>query len=160
MERLAEDWALDSDGISSSASNAIQDVSQERVIENRWKEIDQLREGGTLTVVPVDISRSKLFMPTKWVDTTDKARLVAKEISMYMSDEFFAPSSTTFTSELVDLAASTFKLSPLCVDVARAFLHCEENEEVYMKPQDIRLERERVEGRSDDVVWRMNNVVW
>lgn len=39
-ERAAEDWALGSDEIAPSASNAIDDVNQEGVIENRWKELD------------------------------------------------------------------------------------------------------------------------
>lgn len=96
-----------------------------------------MTEFRTFTVVPGEMSRDKLFIPMRWVDTTVKARLVAEEIAAYMRDEFFAPSSTTVKSKLVGSAASSFKRSRLCVEVSRAFLHCEEDEEVYMKPPDL-----------------------
>lgn len=136
-------------------------MDQSRIEESRWKEIEHLIELGTFTMVLADTAMDKRFIPTGWVSARGKAGLVAKEMATptHMGDEFLAPLCMMTTSRLVGLLASSFKLSKKSVGWSSPLLHCKEDGEVYLRQSELWLARERVEGRSGEVVWRMEPCV-
>jgi len=137
-----------------------EELEEERVNGNRWKEIDKLVELEAFEVVPADKAAGQLVLNTRFVDTKDKSRFVAKEIRTYATDEFYAPASTPTTGRLVDSWAIKKQLSRLALDVGRAFLHVPEDEIVFAKPPPCWLEKEAAEGRSTHVLWRMRKVLY
>ena len=80
-----------------------EELEEERVNGNWWKEIDKLVEFEAFEVVPADKAAGHLVLNTRFVDTKGKSRFVAKEIRTYATDEFYAPASTSATGRLVDI---------------------------------------------------------
>jgi hypothetical protein len=94
------------------------------------------------------------------VDNVDTSRFVAREIAKYKTDEYFAPSSTTATTRMVDIYASKLNKSRMTLDIARAFLNVPEDEDVLVVPPTVWLRREAEQNRSTEVLWKMRRVLY
>ena len=110
-------------------------LEEARVEKNRRDEIAALVEFGAFEALDaLDMEPGTKLLPTRFVDTEEKSRFVAKEIATYATDAFYAPSSTSPTARMIDLAACKLRLLRLVMDVRRAFLILPETEVVYCRP--------------------------
>ena len=82
--------------------------------------------------VPVDRKAYAGYkiLKTRFVDTDEKSRFVAKEYNTGATDEFFAQATTMSTGRLVGALACKHRHSRMILDVHRAFLHLTEEETV------------------------------
>ena len=73
-------------------------------------------------------------MSTRFVDTEEKSRFVSREFrDGEITDDHFAPGTTSPTQRLVDYLAAKRGHAKLIADFSRAFLHVEEDELIYVK---------------------------
>ena len=154
---LAHLAGTDLELLPSATGSGEEDIEETRVQWNRQKELEELEKFEAYVVIrSSEMPVGARVLPTRFVDTAEKSRFVAKEIATYRTDEFFAPSSTAPTSRMIDILACKCGLARLTLDVKRAFLNVPEDEEIYVQPP-----REWLESQSDqEVVWRMNRVLY
>ena len=112
----------------------LRDVAAEELEKNRDAELDKLESFGAFTEIGAEHTKGKKFLTMRWVDTEEKSRLVVREFASEKRDDLFAAASTHTTHLLVDLIAAVFLFSRAIGDIARAFLHVPEDEEVYSRP--------------------------
>jgi hypothetical protein len=136
---------------------------QTELEKNQWTEIGNLEEFESFEVVPIDeadLVEGK-FLTTRWVDTEEKSRFVSREFKDGdLTDDHFAPGTTSPTHRLVDFMAAKRGHAKLIADFSRAFLHVVEDELIYVKPPEIWLADRRAKGLSDQVWWRMKKVLY
>ncbi len=79
------------------------------------------------------------ILKTRFVDTEDKSRFVAKQYNNTgATNEFFARATTMTTGRLVDALACQHRHSRMTLDVCRAFLCSIEDETVLVEPGGLR----------------------
>lgn len=73
-------------------------------------------------VVDSQLAKKYPVLSTRMVDTDEKSRFVAREIAEYRNNDFYAPSSASATTRMVDIDAFRMGKSRMTLDVARASL--------------------------------------
>ena len=99
-------------------------------------------------------------MKTRFVDTDEKSRFVAKEYNTGATDEFFAQATTMTTGRMVDALACKRRHSRMILDVHRAFLHLIEDETVLVEPPLEWQEAEPAAGRDPTRLWLMKKILY
>jgi hypothetical protein len=106
---------------------------------------------------------SALKLSVTWVvairDQGLKARLCARDFARTKRMDLFAPGSTQLTSRVIDLKAVRRGLCGYTVDVTAAYNTLDEPENVVVTPPVEWLQLRAAEGKSTNVLWKMEKVV-
>ena len=106
------------------------DVAEETLRRSRQDEIEVMAKFKAYEAVDRKDYAGHKILKTRFVDTEEKSRFVAKEYNTGATDEFFAQATTMTTGRLVDAMACKHRHSRMILDVHRAFLHLPEDETV------------------------------
>lgn len=137
-----------------------EESQEDRQRQNRLEEIRVLEKFKAFKPVPAETAVGKKVLPTRFVDTVEKSRFVAKEFNTYVTDDYYAQATTVTTNKLIDLLAARRRYARLILDVHRAFLHLVEDEEIYVVPPVEWQEQFRDEAGGSGQLWQMLRVLY
>ena len=146
----------------------LDDVAGEKALEEARVEKNWQDESAALVEFEafeasnaLDVEPGTKLLPSRFVDTEEKSRFVAKEIATSATDAFYSPSSTSPTARMVDLTACKLRLPRLVLDVRRAFLNVPETEIVYCRPPWERVNEAGADGAlRARQFWRLRKVLY
>ena len=136
------------------------DVEEEKRDRQRVEEIRALEKFDSFEGVPRDEYNNHKILGTRFVDTDEKSRFVAKEFDTGPTDQFYAQATTMTTNRLVDVLATKRGHGRLIMDIHRAFLHLVEDELVLVEPPDIWKQEEIAAGRDGTQLWRTKKILY
>ena len=144
----------------------------EEMMKGRQKELNSLKEMGTMTVVKRIEAVGKRTIQTRWVhrekDGRVKSRLVLKDYNRCQGrtqPEMFSPTPSTLSLKTM-LAASSHDRNndpesnhiTVSIDVDTAFLHADVDQDLFAEPpeQDEWYDA----GLKEDEVWKLNKALY
>ena len=136
------------------------DVAEDTRRRNRQEEIEVMAKFKAYEPVDRRAYAGHKILKTRFVDTDEKSRFVAKEYNTGATDEFFAQATMMSTGRLVDALACKRWHSRMILDVHWAFLHLTEEETVLVEPPLEWQESERAAGRDPTRLWRMKKILY
>ena len=144
----------------------------EEMMKGRQKELNSLKEMGTMTVVKRSEAVGKRTIQTRWVDREKggrvKSRLVLKDYNRCQArtqPEMFSPTPSTLSVKTM-LAASSHDRNndpesnhiTVSIDVHTAFLHADVDQDLFAEPPEPR--EWYVAGLQEDEVWKLNKSLY
>ena len=93
-------------GWEDEAMDSSEDVAANTLEANRMLEVETLEKFEAFEVVPRGSFPNAVVLKTRFVDTSEKSRFVAKEFNTFSTDDFYAQASTVLTSKLIDVIAA------------------------------------------------------
>ena len=143
----------------------------EEMMKGRQKELNSLKEMGTMTVVKRTEAVGKRTIQTRWVDREKdgkvKSRLVLKDYNRCQGrtqPEMFSPTPSTLSLKTM-LAASSHDRNndpesnhiTISIDVHTAFLHADVDQDLFAEPPEP--DEWYDAGLKKDEVWKLNKVL-
>ena len=140
----------------------------EEMMKGRQKELNSLKEMGTMTVVKRSEAVGKRTIQTRWVDREKdgrvKSRLVLKDYNRCQGrtqPEMFSPTPSTLSLKTM-LAASSHDRNndpesnhiTVSIDVHTAFLHADVDQDLFAEPPEP--DEWHDAGLKEDEVWKLN----
>ena len=135
-------------------------VEENKLYSNRLEEIAVMEKFQAFEAVDRKAYSGYKVLQTRFVDTDEKSRFVAKEYNTFATGEFFAQATTMSTGRLVDAIAAHHRGSRMILDVHRAFLHLPEDEVVVIEPPGEWKRREEQAGRDPTRLWLTKKVLY
>ena len=144
----------------------------EEMMKGRQKELNSLKEMGTMTVVKRTEAVGKRTIQTRWVDREKdgkvKSRLVLKDYNRCQGrtqPEMFSPTPSTLSLKTM-LAASSHDRNndpesnhiTISIDVHTAFLHADVDQELFAEPPEP--DEWYDAGLKEDEVWKLNKALY
>ena len=144
----------------------------EELMKGRQKELNSLKEMGTMTVVKRSEAVGKRTIQTRWVarekDGRVKSRLVLKDYNRCQGrtqPEMFSPTPSTLSLKKV-LAASSHDRNndpesnhiTVSIDVHTAFLHADVDQDLFAEPPEP--DEWYDAGLEEDEVWKLNKALY
>ena len=142
----------------------------EEMMKGRQKELNSLKEMGTMTVVKRTEAVGKRTIQTRWVDREKdgkvKSRLVLKDYNRCQGrtqPEMFSPTPSTLSLKTM-LAASSRNNDPesnhitISIDVHTAFLHADVDQDLFAEPPEP--DEWYDAGLKEDEVWKLNKALY
>ena len=132
----------------------------EGMMKGRQKELNSLKEMGTMTVVKRTEAVGKRTIQTRWVDRERdgrvKSRLVLKDYNRCQGrtqPEMFSPTPSTLSLKTM-LAASSHDRKHM----TRAFLHADVDQDLFAEPPEP--DEWYDAGLKEDEVWKLNKALY
>eukprot|EP00971_Amphidinium_carterae_P037490 737254-Amphidinium_carterae.1 len=135
-------------------------------------ELQRLEDFKAFTAVARASTKGHRIISTRWVNKWKldngqwvfRARFVAKDFANYPTDEYFAPTTSSTTSRILDVYAVKKGHFHFELDASNAFLHtpCAEDEVIYIEPPDqwLQMHAESLKASVGlDCVWRMHKMI-
>ena len=144
----------------------------EEMMKGRQKELNSLKEMGTMTVVKRSEAIGKRTIQTRWVDREKdgrvKSRLVLKDYNRCQErtqPEMFSPTPSTLSLKTM-LAASSHDRNndresnhiTVSIDVHTAFLHADVDQDLFAEPPEP--DEWYDAGLKEDEVWKLNKALY
>ena len=144
----------------------------EEMMKGRQKELNSLKEMGTMTVVKRSEAVGKRTIQTRWVDREKdgrvKSRLVLKDYNRCQGrtqHEMFSPTPSTLSLKTM-LAASSHDRNfhpesnhiTVSIDVHTAFLHADVDQDLFAEPPEP--DEWYDAGLKEDEVWKLNKALY
>ena len=144
----------------------------EEMMKGRQKELNSLKEMGTMTVVKRSEAVGKTTIQTRWVDREKdgqvESRLVLKDYNRCQrrtQPEMFSPTPSTLSLKTM-LAASSHDRNndpesdqiTIAIDVHTAFLHANVDQQLFAEPPEP--DEWYDAGLKEDEVWRLNKALY
>ena len=144
----------------------------EEMMKGRQKELNSLKEMGTMTVVKRTEAVGKRTIQTRWVDREKdgkvKSRLVLKDYNRCQGrtqPEMFSPTPSTLSLKTM-LAASSHDRNndpesnhiTISIDVHTAFLHADVDQDLFAEPPEP--DEWYDAGLKEDEVWKLNKALY
>ena len=144
----------------------------EEMMKGRQKELNSLKEMGTMTVVKRSEAVGKRTIQTRWVDREKdgrvKSRLVLKDYNRCQGrtqPEMFSPTPSTLSLKTM-LAASSHDRNndpesnhiTVSIDVHTAFLHADVDQDLFAEPPEP--DEWYDAGLKEDKVWKLNKELY
>ena len=144
----------------------------EEMMKGRQKELNSLKEMGTMTVVRRTEAVGKRTIQTRWVDREKdgkvKSRLVLKDYNQCQGrtqPEMFSPTLSTLSLKTM-LAASSHDRNndpesnhiTISIDVHTAFLHADVDQDLFAEPPEP--DEWYDAGLKEDEVWKLNKALY
>ena len=144
----------------------------EEMMKGRQKELNSLKEMGTMTVVKRSEAVGKRTIQTRWVDREKdgrvKSRLVLKDYNRCQGrtqPEMFSPTPSTLSLKTM-LAASSHDRNndpesnhiTVSIDVHTAFLHADVDQDLFAEPPEP--DEWYDAGLKEDEVWKLNKALY
>ena len=144
----------------------------EEMMKGRQKELNSLKEMGTMTVVKRTEAVGKRTIQTRWVDREKdgkvKSRLVLKDYNRCQGrtqPEMFSPTPSTLSLKTM-LAASSHDRNndpesnhiTISIDVHTAFLHADVDQDLFAEPPEP--DEWYDAGLKEDEVWKLNEALY
>ena len=144
----------------------------EEMMKGRQKELNSLKEMGTMTVVKRTEAVGKRTIQTRWVDREKvgkvKSRLVLKDYNRCQGrtqPEMFSPTPSTLPLKTM-LAASSHDRNndpesnhiTISIDVHTAFLHADVDQDLFAEPPEP--DEWYDAGLKEDEVWKLNKALY
>ena len=144
----------------------------EEMMKGRQKELNSLKEMGTMTVVKRSEAVGKRTIQTRWVDCEKdgrvKSRLVLKDYNRCQGrtqPEMFSPTPSTLSLKTM-LAASSHDRNndpesnhiTVSIDVNTAFLHADVDQDLFAEPPEP--DEWYDAGLQEDEVWKLNKALY
>ena len=144
----------------------------EEMMKGRQKELNSLKEMGTMTVVKRTEAVGKRTIQTRWVDREKdgkvKSRLVLKDYNRCQGrtqSEMFSPTPSTLSLKTM-LAASSHDRNndpesnhiTISIDVHTAFLHADVDQDLFAEPPEP--DEWYDAGLKEDEVWKLNKALY
>ena len=141
-------------------------------MKGRQKELNSLKEMGTMTVVKRSEAVGKRTIQTRWVDREKdgrvKSRLVLKDYNRCQErtqPEMFSPTPSTLSLKTM-LAASSHDRNndpesnhiTVSIDVHTAFLHADVDQDLFAEPPEP--DEWYDAGLKEDEVWKLNKALY
>ena len=144
----------------------------EEMMKGRQKELNSLKEMGTMTVVKRSEAVGKRTIQTRWVDREKdgrvKSRKVLKDYNRCQGrtqPEMFSPTPSTLSLKTM-LAASSHDRNndpesnhiTVSIDVHTAFLHADVDQDLFAEPPEP--DEWYDAGLKEDEVWKLNKALY
>ena len=144
----------------------------EEMMKGRQKELNSLKEMGTMTVVKRTEAVGKRTIQTRWVDREKdgkvKSRLVLKDYNRCQGrtqPEMFSPTPSTLSLKTM-LAASSHDRNndpesnhiTISIDVHTAFLHADVDQDLFAEPPEP--DEWYDAGLKEDEVWKLSKALY
>ena len=144
----------------------------EEMMKGKQKELNSLKEMGTMTVVKRSEAVGKRTIQTRWVDREKdgrvKSRLVLKDYNRCQGrtqHEMFSPTPSTLSLKTM-LAASSHDRNnhpesnhiTVSIDVHTAFLHADVDQDLFAEPPEP--DEWYDAGLKEDEVWKLNKALY
>ena len=144
----------------------------EEMMKGRQKELNSLKEMGTMTVVKRSEAVGKRTIQTRWVDREKdgrvKSRLVLKDYNRCQGrtePEMFSPTPSTLSLKMM-LAASSHDRNndpesnhiTVSIDLPTAFLHADVDQDLFAEPPEP--DEWYDAGLKEDEVWKLNKALY
>ena len=144
----------------------------EEMMKGRQKELNSLKEMGTMTVVKRSEAVGKRTIQTRWVDREKdgrvKSRLVLKDYNRGQGrtqPEMFSPTPSTLSLKTMLAASSHDKNNDpesnnitVSIDVHTAFLHADVDQDLFAEPPEP--DEWYDAGLREDEVWKLNKALY
>ena len=141
-------------------------------MKGRQKELNSLKEMGTMTVVKKSEAVGKRTIQTRWVDREKdgrvKSRFVLKDYNRCQGrtqPEMFSPTPSTLSLKTMLAASSHDRNNDLesnhitvSIDVHTAFLHADVDQDLFAEPPEP--EEWYDAGLKEDEVWKLNKALY
>ena len=144
----------------------------EEMMKGRQKELNSLKEMGTMTVVKRSEAVGKRTFQTRWVDREKdgrvKSRLVLKDYNRCQGrtqPEMFSPTPSTLSLKTMLAASSHDKKNDpesdhitVSIDVHTAFLHADVDQDLFAEPPEP--DEWYDAGLKEDEVWKLDKALY